>query len=347
MNNLASAQVIKSIHPIEGADRIEIASILGWQVVVKKGEFSQGDLCTYIQIDTVVPQRAEFYFLEDRKYRIRTIKLRGQISQGLIIPLPPGKWKEGDDLTEIIGVVKYQKPDSNPRYRKPQRPKKWYGRLLWYLNPFQRLGGRKSFPTDLVSKTDEERIQNMPSVLETHRGKRFILSYKLNGSSITIIHQRTIWGPRYRICSRNFELLGRNNDWYRVFQATRFDLEVKKLVKYFKTNNIIVQGEAVGKFNGNYHRLPVEKIMLFNIQVDGRRLDQETFINICTRFSIPHCALYKRLILNHTMEEVLEVSNIPDILCPQIPAEGLVWRCPEDNLSFKVINNQFLLENEE
>jgi len=87
--NLASVQKILNIAPIVGADAIETATVLGWQVVVKKGEYKVGDLCVYIQIDTVVPDKPEFEFLRERSFRVRTIKLRKQVSQGLIVPLPP------------------------------------------------------------------------------------------------------------------------------------------------------------------------------------------------------------------------------------------------------------------
>ena len=112
--NLASIQKITKLSPIEGADLIEKASVLGWEVVVKKDEFKEGSLCVYIQIDTVVPELPEYEFLRERKFRVRTIKLRKQISQGLIIPLPVGSWKEGDDVTELLGIKKYEKPDNNP-----------------------------------------------------------------------------------------------------------------------------------------------------------------------------------------------------------------------------------------
>ena len=92
--NLASVQKIIKLTPILGADLIETATVLGWEIVVKKGEFKENDLCCYVQIDTVMPDLPEYEFLRERKFRVRTIKLRKQISQGLIIPLPKGNWKE-------------------------------------------------------------------------------------------------------------------------------------------------------------------------------------------------------------------------------------------------------------
>jgi hypothetical protein len=351
--NLASIQKVLNVTPIDGADAIETAHVLGWQVVIKKGEYKVGDLCCYIQIDTVVPETEQFDFLRERKYRVRTIKLRKQISQGLIIPLPLGKWKEGDDVTEIVGVKKYEKPDNNPeRFEKPRMPKVWYKKwfyifkynFLYKAFPALRRKQRSKFPTHLVGITDEERIQNMPQVLRTHQGKEFVVSYKLDGSSITVIHSKVMGRSKFRICSRRFELHDKKNDWHKVFTANDFASEIKKLVDHFKTNDIIIQGEAVGKFNGNHHNLPTEKIMLFNIYVNGKRLNQRDFLDTCKRLSIPHCPLYKTVILNHTLEQILKESEIRDLLNPSAEAEGLVWRCVEDNTSFKVINNNYLLK---
>jgi hypothetical protein len=356
MSKLASIQKIVSISPIEGADAIECATILGWNIVVKKGEYKVGDLCCYIQIDTVMPEKEEYDFLRERKYRVRTIKLRGQISQGLIVPVPKGNWKEGDDVTEIIGVKKYEKPDNNPeRYEKPRRPKTWYAALLYDLKynylyklfPSLKNKSRSPFPTHLVSITDEERIQNIPNALNSYAGKNFVVSYKLDGSSITIIHSKSFWKSKFRICSRRFELHDKKNDWYKVFVTTNFKDEILKLVQHFGTNDIIVQGEAIGKFNGNHHNLQSDQIRLFNIYVDGKRLNQADFFAVCLSLNIPNCPLYKHVVLNHSLDEVLEMSKIKDVLNPSVDVEGLVWRCVEDNFSFKVINNNYLVKNKE
>jgi hypothetical protein len=357
--NLASLQKIISLTPIDGADFIEVATVLGWQVVVKKGEFKVGQLVCYIQIDTVVEERPEYEFLRERKFRVRTIKLRKQISQGLIIPVSTwwkGGLKEGDDVSGYAGVTKYEKPDNNPeRYDKPRMPKVWYKKYIYLFKynflyktfpKLQRLS-RSPFPKHLVSITDEERIQNIPQVLKSHTGKLFVVSYKLDGSSITIIHSKVFGKSKFRICSRRFELHDKKNDWHRVFTDTNFNIEVLKLVTKFKTNDIIVQGEAIGKFNGNHHNLQREQIRLFNIYVDGKRLNQKDFIDTCLAYNIPHCPMYKQTILNHTLPEILKESEIKDLLNPNVDVEGLVWRCVDDNTSFKVINNKYLLKTEQ
>lgn len=357
MSKLATIQKIEWIKGIESADKIELAGVLGWQVVVKKGEYKVGDECCYIQIDTVTPNTPEFQFLEARKFRVRTIKLRGELSQGLIVPVPTRPdglyyWNIGDDVTDIIGIKKYEKPDNNPVESKPKAPKIWYKKWIYLFKynylykriPSLRKKTRSNFPKELVSITDEERIQNIPKVLETHKGKMFTVSYKLDGSSITIIHNKVFGKSKFRICSRRFELHDTNNDWYKVFKLTNFDKHILKLVQWYKTNNIIVQGEAIGKFNGNHHNLKQDEIRLFNIFVDGKQIPQNELIDVCTNQNIPHCPLFNYIKLNHTMDEILKVSQIPDILNPKVSVEGLVWRCNEDNLSFKVINNNYLLK---
>ncbi len=351
--NLATAQKILSLDPIEGADLIERASVLGWHLVVKKGEFKVGDLVCYIQIDTVVPEKPEFEFLRERNFRVRTIKLRKQISQGLVIPLPKGNWEEGDDLTDVIGVKKYEKVDNNPIVdEKPRMPKVWYKKWLYLFKynilykafPNLRPKTRSPFPKHLVPITDEERIQNIPHVLEHYKGQEFYLSYKLDGSSITIIHQRVFGKSKFIICSRRFELHDKKNDWYKVFEETAFANEILKIVELYGTDDVIVQGEAIGKFNGNHHNLHSERIMLFNIYVDGVRLTPFEFHKVCKSYNIPHCPLYKKVVLNHTLEEVLAMSEIKDVLNPKVEAEGLVWRSWDGKISFKAINNKYLIK---
>lgn len=111
MRKLASVQRIIDLRPIEKADAIEVAQVLGWECVVKKNEFKIGDMVVYIEVDSIVPDRSEFEFLRDRKFRVRTIKLRGQVSQGLVLPmsvLPQTKiYAEDEDVTNTLGIKKY------------------------------------------------------------------------------------------------------------------------------------------------------------------------------------------------------------------------------------------------
>lgn len=350
--NLASVQKIISVIKHPNADSLSIVTLLGWSCITKLDQFKENDLVGYIMIDTICPPTEEFEFLAKYNYRVKTQRLRGELSQGLVIPLPEGNWKEGDDLTDIIGVVKYEKPDNNPiRESIPKRPKTFWARLkcdfkyhfLYKWFPKLRPKTRSPFPKHLVPITDEERIQNIPKVLEQYKGKDFIASYKLDGSSITIIHEKNFLGkPVYRICSRRFELHDKNNEWYKVFNDTNFKQHIDKLVWLFG-DNVIVQGEAIGTFNGNHHNLKSNEIRLFNIYVDGKRMDQKTFIDVCETHNIPHCPWHWVGQLNFTLPDILQFAQIKDTINPKVEAEGLVFRCVEDNLSFKVINNRYLL----
>lgn len=355
MQNLASAERVLKIDPIEGADFIMKATVLGWELVIKKDEFQVGDLAGYIQIDTVVPETEQFEFLRERKFRVRTIKLRKQISQGLLVPLPPGNWKEGDDLTEVMGVKKYSK-DIELVEDRPRPPKVWY-KKWWYILKYRYLVkifpglktfNRASFPTKLVSITDEERIQNMPRVLESHAGKLFVISEKLDGSSITIIHERKWNGKsKYRICSRRFELFNNKNEWHGVFYSTGFEKHIQALVKEAGTSNIIVQGEYIGKPQGNKYQLKENEIRLFNIFVDGKRLKQDAFYQTCRNLNIPSCPHITTDPLIFDLPGIIKYAEGKSTLNKDTEREGLVFRCIEDGLSFKVISNKYLLKNEE
>ncbi len=357
MSNLASIQKITDITPMLDADSIELAKVLGWQVVVKKGEFKVGDLVVYIQIDTVCPETEEFEFLRSKKFRVKTIKLRGQISQGLIVPLIGRKWKtvyEGDDVTGWMGITKYSK---EPIEEKVKPPKVWYKKWVWLFKqnvlfkffPFLKSKPSKfPFPSNLISKTDEERIQNIPWVLEKYKGKNFVASEKLDGSSITIIYDK----GKYRICSRNWEMNNEDNDWSRVFKATNFSEYIDKLVKYYTTDKVIVQGEFIGKPQANYYKIDKDEIRLFNIIINGKRISQVDLISICEQLDIPHCPLTDLITLNYTMEDLLKLAEAKSLINPKIEREGLVLRAVEpdtngNHLSFKVISNKFLIKNNE
>ena len=133
---LASIRRISDIRLIAGADRIVVAQVDGWECVVQKDEFHVGDRVVYIEVDSVVPERPEFEFLRDRKFRVRTIKLRGQVSQGLVLPLsilPTGNYEDGADVTDVLGVTKYD-PQAQQEalllQRQPKAPKNKFVKLV-------------------------------------------------------------------------------------------------------------------------------------------------------------------------------------------------------------------------
>lgn len=192
MRKLASIQAVNAIDPIEGADAIERVRVLGWYVVCKKGDFKVGDLAVYCEIDSVLPEKPEFEFLRARKFRIKTIKLRGQVSQGILFPitiLPPGKYPEDTDVTEKMGITKWE-PDSKPI----RSNSKLFGKLK---------RAQRSLPwPSFIPKTDETRVQNLGPLLEKYQGERFYVTEKLDGCSFTAY----VNDGKFGVCSRNWEL---------------------------------------------------------------------------------------------------------------------------------------------
>lgn len=196
---LAHVEKVIDVQPIEGADKIEVATVLGWQCVVKKNEVNVGDLVVYIEIDSVLPDIPYFQFMEPRKYRVKTIKLRKQISQGLIIPISDiskiaidlesindiNILKEGQDITGLLNITKYESPSdresNNSHFTK--RKYSWYIKWLTRYQWFRKLTGMrsKSFP-DWLKKIDETRLQNIPSILR-NTDKDWYATEKVDGQS--------------------------------------------------------------------------------------------------------------------------------------------------------------------
>ena len=328
---LASIQRVTEVTSIPGADKIELSKILGWSVVVKKNEFKPGDLCVYAEIDSILPPKPEFEFLKDRNYRIKTIKLRGQLSQGIAFPLsilPSGvKAEEGLDLTELMGVTKYL-----PRI------------------PAQLQGETKGPFPSFIPKTDEQRIQSAPGVLERHRGRLFYVSEKVDGSSVTVYRHDGAFG----VCSRNLEIVeSAENDLWKA--AKKWDLEKKLQSLDF---DAAIQAEIYGMgVQGNRYKkeqIEIAVFTVFNIS-EHKFLEYDEFAEFCRKFNLPTVPILDdSFILNHSMDEMIKAAEGNSKLNPAIPREGIVVRSLQEcrdqeigRLSFKVINNQFLLKFDE
>lgn len=328
---LVSIQRVTETAPIPGADKIQLATILGWSVVVKKDEFKPGDLCVYAEIDTILPPKPEFEFLKPRNYRIKTIKLRGQISQGIAFPLsvlPPGVQPvEGLDVTEPIGATKYL-------------PK-----IAAHLQ-----GETKGPFPSFVPKTDEPRIQSSPALLERHRGRIFYVSEKVDGSSMT-----AYWHDgQFGVCSRNLEIIesAENGYWN---AARKWTIEEKLRGLGF---DAAIQAEIYGMgIQGNRYRKEQTEIAVFSVFniAEHRHLEYQELRQICRDLDLPTVPILdESFVLSHSMEEIIKVAEGTSKLNPSIPREGIVVRALQEvrdpdigRLSFKVINNQFLLKFEE
>lgn len=366
---LASVQKIKSIRPIEGADRIEVVQVLNWDCVAKKGEYQVGDWVIYFEIDSLLPDIPAFEFLKGsswsqklNKYKIKTHKMRGQISQGLVVPYSmlseltnqisgkpfEGITIEGADLTELLKIEKYEPPVSNGSL----------GELIhheWY-----------------VPKTDEERIQVCADdVLPEYIGTtNWYTSIKLDGASCT---------------AGLFEdafLIGGRNQWYK--DDNMYTTTVKKYHKYSdmtleehikdyqkKTGKYIVfQGELCGPgIQSNKLGLSEKEWYIFNVfESDTGKMDSYKkcrlldMLNYCEMFGLNHVPIiehdYKFSFDGYSNnDEIVNgllsyVDNIKyrtyfEDASPNQIAEGIVVRKNDMTNSFKVVSNKFLLKGGE
>lgn len=249
MRHLATIREIASLRPIAGADRIEVAQVDGWECVVQKGEFHTGEHIVYIEVDSIVPERPEFEFLRDRKFRVRTIKLRGQVSQGLVLPLsilPNGTPAIlGADVTDALGIKKYDpeaQQEAQLLTKQPQKPQSAVARFLmrfkWYRKLFMKPKRKGGFP-DWIVKTDETRIQNLTTLFEMERNKgtKFSVTEKVDGQSATY-YLRKISKRKYEfgVCSRNIYLGTPDNSSYWTI-AKKYNIEnvLRQLIGDYET----------------------------------------------------------------------------------------------------------------
>ncbi|OFX47165.1 MAG: RNA ligase [Bacteroidetes bacterium GWA2_30_7] len=335
MRNLASIQIIKELIPIEGADAIEIAAVLGWRVVVKKGEFKIGDKCIYCEIDSLMPNRPEFEFLKPRAMRIRTVRLRGQVSQGICFPLTllsiDTKIEEGLDVTEILGITKYEAPI----------PASLSGKV------------KGSFPS-FIPKSDETRVQVLQTVLDKYNGITCYVTEKLDGSSVTYF----IKNGEFGVCSRNLELLEtEENTFWKV--ARQLDIENKLRTL---NRNCAIQGELIGEnVQSNKYKLRGQTVKFFNFfDIDKRQyVSFSEFKQLFKKLDLDIVPIIdENYSLTNDIESLVKTSVAKSVLNLEAWREGIVIRpltetidyiasgglLHNDRLSFKVINPEFLLK---
>jgi RNA ligase (TIGR02306 family) len=332
VRKLASVRKISNLSPIDGADKIEVATIDGWKVVVAKDVGHKvGDLVVYCEVDSFLPIKPEFEFLRKSSYkkmsdgtegfRLKTIRLRGVVSQGLVLPLSIIEYTNiefevGMDVTQLLGIVKYEPPI-----------------------PAELAGKVKGLFPSFLRKTDEERIQNLSSEYELFKENTFYVTEKLDGSSSTYYFNDGEFG----VCSRNLELLEtEGNTFWKV--ARELDLENK--MKDFGVN-ISLQGELIGEgIQGNPYKIKGQTVKFFNLfDIDlqeyhslsvfketMRVLGLDTVPILDTSFKLPE-----------TIDELLKYSEQKSVLNPDFDREGVVIRSTDRKISFKVISNKFLI----
>lgn len=364
MRKLATIRTITDIRPIPGADRIEVAQVDGWECVVKKGEFHVGQEIVYVEVDSIMPERPEFEFLRDRKFRVRTIKLRKQVSQGLVLPLsilPDGTGCDiGDDVTEALGVRKYDPQAEQERMllscadddRVKDHGKifQFMMRFHWFRKAFGPRPRKKGFPAWIV-KTDEERIQNKTAMFEREKenGTTFMVTEKIDGQSATYFLQK-IGRKKYEfgVCSRNIRLGKPDNSSYWTIAAK---YEIKKVLEGLigDYDRIVLQGEIIGTgIQKNKYRVNGYDFYAFNLIFPDHKCDTKEIARLLYPYSIKTVPILEdSKVLPETIADLVEYAKGTSTLLDGQKREGVVMRSYDPDISFKVINPDFLLANDE
>ncbi len=329
---LASIRECTALIPIPGADAIIAAAIGGWTCVVKIGETSPGEKGVYFEIDAFLPindPRFEFLRKSSYKvmgdvegYRLRTVRLRKQLSQGLFLPLRSfpeidQKAEVGTDVTELLGVIKYEPP------------------IPADLNGVIKGG----FPY-FIPKTDEERVQNLLEEYAGWQKTSFVVTEKLDGTSFTAYHRNGEFG----ICSRNWEMLLTENNTY-----SKIALECQ-LAEKLVGRNLAIQGEIIGEgIQRNSYKIKGQALYVFNIfDIDRQRpLSFEGMSNFCAEKQLNLVPVVSsNFQLPAMLPDLLAMADGPSLLNEKASREGWVLRTEDRSISFKAISNSFLMSYE-
>lgn len=329
---LASIQIISDLQSIEGADKIEVATVEGWKVVVQKGLYEVGDKCIYFEIDSVLPLD-KFPELQKCGGRIKTIKLRGQISQGYCIPVSEHfieNIPEGSDVTDILAVTKYT-PKSNE-------------------SNSMRLGNTAgNFPTHLISKTDEERIQSNLKYLQEIFYQSYEITVKCDGSSCTV----GMDNGEFFLASRN--LKKKYEPEYCTFAKAAEKYDLKRKFETTELARYILQGEVCGPgIQGNKLGLKEVDYFVFNVfdtvtKKMVKRWEQKLLSEKYGFCMVPLVEIGPYF--NYTLDKLIELAK-GKYEGTDNHREGIVIRSYSDKfkneyggyISFKCINNDFLLK---
>ena len=347
MRKLASIQRIWSIEPIEGADRIELAHVLGWQCVVNKGQFSPMELAVYFEVDSFLPIKPEFEFLRSNSYRnsnilgegfkLRTMRFRGKISQGLLLPISlfpqiPENAEIGDDVTELLGVKK------------------------WEIEEKATTGGTAigTLPYD-IPHTDETRVQAEPELIQAFSGLEYYISTKMDGSS----HSVGIDKNGFHVTGHNFEYKDDGKcSFYNLIKERSIREKAEDFARENGLEEFTIQGEFCGPgIQKNRLKLIKPEWYVFTIRENGKRVGLSRMLEICRAMGLEHVPIEEvdsDLPSKYpTVEALLERAEGEYQKGGQ--KEGIVIRPVEPvfsevisaSLSMKVVNNKYLIKNEE
>lgn len=336
MRKLATIRRIDSIDPIPDADAIEVATVGGWRVVVKKGEYSAGDLAIYCEIDSWIPNTIAPFLSkgEPKEYsgvkgeRLRTIRLRGQLSQGLLLHRlvaldKIGEIHEGMDVTDLLGIQKFEPPI-----------------------PAQLAGEVRGMFPGVVPKTDQERVQNLTEELKIWQDLEFEVTEKLDGTSCTFYLDGE---GDLHACSRNLDLkYNPDNTFWKI--AEQHNIAANMIAEGLK--NFAIQGEIIGEgIQGNKYKLLGQKFFVFDIYnvVTGKYLSSKERMLLCNTLGLNHTPVIDSVfVMSHGVGALLNLAEGASVLNPKTEREGLVFKCIQDpSIHFKSISNRFLIKNGE
>lgn len=372
MRKLATIQKITKLTPIKGKDRIEVATILDWEVIVQKEQFKVDDLVVYCEYDTILPQVPEFEFLRARcfspkwnGFRIRNMKMAGVFSSGIVFPLDilpkKIKIKENVDVTNVLGVVKY-----DPEKRMELPSKKRSKLVKWLLkDPFLRAIYMKLFltktkgqdyPAD-ISKANEVNIQNIFSIIKREfPDELFYKTEKIEGQAATYEYRRDAKKPWYKFFAKeeSFKVYSHNiqkkvvdnSNWWSIAKEYSMWAKLKKV-----GFNVAIQGEIVGPgIQKNIYSLTRLKFYVYRVKnLDtGKYLEFAELIQFCAdNFLTTVPILQVGVQLPETVKEIIEDSN-GTTLCSEgdrsQKREGVVWRSVRDQrVGFKARSPKYLI----
>lgn len=360
MRQLASIKTVSNLLPIEGKDRIELAVIDGWSVIVKKDEFKIGDKCVYIEIDSVLPEREEFEFLRSKNFRIKTMKMAGVVSQGIVFPMSvlpakkTGEYELGEDVTKTLEVKQYEPTmDKEPEIKEARKSKypKFLMRFGWFRKLVLPKKQAKGFP-NFISKTDETRIQNMPFILEDKR--QWIATEKVDGQSGSFcLVRKKSWIPwvkdkfEYIVCSRNLRLWKKDSSSYWSV-SDRYDMEkvLRNLIGNW--NWVAIQGECIASnVQGNKYKVTTPDLYVFNLIYPDGRVGSCAAKEICEKQGLKFVPILATdYVLPDTVNEVLEYAHGQSVIGDTL-REGIVFRSNDGKLSFKAVDPLFLIKYDE
>lgn len=368
---LVTIRTVGKIYPIPKKDRIELITIDGWSCIAKKGEFVEGAECVYFEIDSFLQDEERYTFLGKTKehcgksgYRIRTMKLGGAISQGLALPLSmfpelSDSLEAGDDVTDILKVVKYDNASANP-----QRP-----------GNVKAGNAAGKFPS-FIPKTNQERIQNLPHYFDLHHDTSFVVELKMDGSSLTA-YKTDVELPRWKriinhiwpvfetqhfgVCSRNLELkrtanyeatFDNNGTKSTYAQSDFWDIVKQERIEDALPEGFAIQGELIGpRINGNLHKVTENQLYIFDVF----DIENQHYLRPGERFAflskyLPNVKQVEHITTGYVFRQLTDFDAmlrfVDEVDENTTPIEGYVFKSIDGHTTFKCINNMYLLKKE-